>query len=285
MISPTYPVYVISKGRADYRMHSGRFLEQDGVDFHVVVEPHEADAYRRRFGDERIYVLPFSNLGRGSIPARNWVWEHAKEHGAARHWLLDDNIRFIARFENGYRNRVNSGYAFAVAEDFTDRYTNIAITGFDYWMFAVSKNPTPFRLNQHVYSTLLIRTDLDYRWRGRYNEDTDLCLQALSGGYCTVQITAFVAQKEGTMRVAGGNTDDLYSGDGRLRMARSLERVWPGVVSTERRFNRPQHVVAGNWRKFDTPLIRRSDIDFDNLDGSRYEGLVLRDVTAGSQEL
>ena len=84
----------------------------------------------------------------------------------------------------------------------------------------------------------------------------------------------------------GGNTDILYKGDGRLKMARSLERVWPGVVSVDRRFNRPQHVVKDSWKKFDTPLIRRKDIDWDKLEPNNY-GLKLKQVlpTVKSKEL
>jgi hypothetical protein len=41
-------------------------------------EPQEEEIYAQHFGRERLLLLPFSNLGQGSIPARNWVWEHAK---------------------------------------------------------------------------------------------------------------------------------------------------------------------------------------------------------------
>jgi hypothetical protein len=37
---------------------------------------------------KKILVLPFSNLGQGGIPARNWVWEHSISIGAKRHWIL-----------------------------------------------------------------------------------------------------------------------------------------------------------------------------------------------------
>jgi hypothetical protein len=63
----------------------------------------------------------------------------------------------------------------------------------------------------------------------------------------------------------GGNTDALYRGDGRLKMARSLERLWPRVVTVRRRFKRPQHVVRYNWRKFDVPLRRRGDLSLEDL--------------------
>ena len=74
----------------------------------------------------------------------------------------------------------------------------------------------------------------------------------------------------------GGNSAQLYQGDGRTTMARSLERVWPGVVTTDRRFGRPQHVVADSWRKFDTQLIRKPDLDLDSFDKVDDYGLKLK---------
>ncbi len=68
-----------------------------------------------------------------------------------------------------------------------------------------------------------------------------------------------MVEKKTTMTMRGGNTDVLYQGDGRLKMARSLERVWPGVVETDRRWKRLQHVVKNQWQKFDTPLKRKPD--------------------------
>jgi hypothetical protein len=80
------------------------------------------------------------------------------------------------------------------------------------------------------------------------------------------------------MTVKGGNTDALYQGDGRLVMARSLERMWPGVVKTHREYGRPQHDV--NWHKFTTPLQLRDDVDLDALAAAPNEyGLSLRAVS------
>jgi len=270
---PRYPVYVISKGRHDCCL-TARFLIEDGVPFRLVVEPQEAHLYAQEFGTEILEVLPFSNLGKGSIPARNWCWDHSVRSGAARHWILDDNIRKMWRWNCGKRIPMRSGPAFEASEAFIDRYENIAIGGLNYSFFARTKLP-PFFLNVHVYSCLCIRNDLPNRWRGRYNEDTDLCLQVLADGWCTVLMNAFLIEKMPTMTMKGGNMTQLYKGDGRLKMARSLERQWPGVVTVGRLFKRPQHRVADNWKRFDTPLKRRTDIDWSSL-GTDEFGMQLK---------
>jgi hypothetical protein len=110
-----------------------------------------------------------------------------------------------------------------------------------------------------VYSCTLVNTAIPHRWRSFLNDDTDLCLQVLSGGWCTVAFNAFLQQKVQTMKLKGGNTG-IYQGDGRLKMARSLERLWPGVASVDRRFKRPQHVVKNQWKGFTTPLKPRPDL-------------------------
>lgn len=119
---------------------------------------------------------------------------------------------------------------------------------------------------------------MPYKWRLIYNDDTDLCLQVLTGGMCTVLFNAFYVKKLRTMTVKGGNTDDLYQGDGRLKMARALEAAWPGIVTTQWRFGRPQHVIKNAWRDFKQPLIRRDDIDWNELGQINDYGLRLKQM-------
>lgn len=262
---PRYPIYVVSKGRHQWN-RTARFLERDGTDFRLVVEPQEADAYAAKHGRDRLLVLPFSNLGLGSIPARNWIWEHAKAAGHERHWILDDNINSIYRRYRAERIRCDSGPAFAACEDFVERYENVPLAGLNYNMFSPRHNKmAPFYLNVHVYSCLLIQNDLPFRWRGRYNEDADLCLQVLSAGLCTILFNALLCDKEQTMVMKGGNTEALYAGDGRLKMAQALAAAWPGVVTVNRRFNRAQHYVRDSWKGFDTPLKLKEGIDLSAI--------------------
>lgn len=270
-----YPVFVPSKGRAKSALTVKRLIK-DGVPFRLVVEPSEADEYRDRFPDANMLITPHDEMR--LLGVRNWIRDLSIEEGHARHWQIDDNISKVYRLFRGRRLPANFGIALRTVEDFTDRYTNIGLSGMNYTMFTPDETPTPFYLNCHVYSCSLINNEMPYKWRLLYNDDTDLCLQVLSGGLCTVAVNVFNVQKIKTMVVRGGNTDDLYLGDGRVKMARALERVWPGIVTTERRFQRPQHVVKGSWRGFDTPLIRRDDINWDELPAVDEYGMKLVQV-------
>jgi hypothetical protein len=232
-LQPRYPIYIPTKGRADLTDYNSTamYFKKEGVPFHCVVEPQEFDAYAARYGEECVLALPFSNLGLGSIPARNWLWEHAKSIGAERHWCIDDNIWGFVRMYKDRRIPCESGLALRVCEDFTDRYENVAISGLNYRFFGGVPGLPPFFKNVHVYSCILINTNLPetIRWRGRYNEDTDLCLQALATGeWCTILLNAYLANKQTTLTQKGGNMEQLYKGDGRLNMARSLQRAWQG---------------------------------------------------------
>jgi len=284
-MNPRYPVFVPSRGRADLarRLSStaGRLMH-DGVPFRMVIEPQEVDAYAAVVGEDRLVVLPFRDRGT-STPARNFIRDLAESEGAARHWQLDDNIKEFRRLYRGRRIICHSGLALRVCEDFTDRYSNVAISGLNYQMFVPDHEPVPFRKNTHVYSCTLVNHAWPGRWRLDYNEDTDLCLQALVGGWCTLSLNVFMANKERTMVNRGGNTESLYNAergatdtDGRFRMAEVLRRAWPGLVEVRRRFDRFQHVV--DWKRFETPLILADGVDLATLPEIDEYGMTLRAV-------
>jgi hypothetical protein len=135
---------------------------------------------------------------------------------------------------------------------FVDRYENIAISGFNYDFFAKARQKIPaYYMNTRIYSCILIKNDIPYRWRGRYNEDTDLSLRVLKDGFCTLKFYAFLQNKAATMKMKGGNTESLYkleNADGRLLMAQSLQRQHPDVTTIVRKWGRWQHNV--NYKPF-----------------------------------
>lgn len=278
MMNPKYPIYIVSKSRWESRLTS-KALERMFVPYHIVVEPQERAQYAAVINPAKILVLPFSNLEQGSIPARNWIWEHAIGQGAERHWILDDNINGFVRLHKSRKVPVTDGAIFAAAEDWVDRYKNVALAGFHYRFFVQtgaivnSTYKSPLLLNSRVYSCILIQNDIPYRWRGRYNEDTDLSLRALKGGYSTVLFLAFLANKITTMAMKGGNTDELYQGDGRLKMAQSLQAQHPDVVKIAWKWGRWQHQVDYRPFKKNRPILRPGVVIPD--EPNNY-GMVLR---------
>ena len=246
-----YPICIPSKGRADCQK-TGKALNRMGVSYKFFVEETEYDAYCFHLGAANVVKMPFHDLGQGSIPARNFIWEWAKERGHKRHWTVDDNISVFVRCDNNRRLCVYGGAFFPAIEDFVDRYENVAMAGPHNKGFVKDRDPslTPYLLNSRIYSCILLDTSLPYRWRGRYNEDTDLSLRLLKDGYCTILFRSLCMDKCETVGVRncepmkGGNTDTVYAADDyRLAFAKSLREQHPDCVEVVWKFNRWHHQV------------------------------------------
>jgi hypothetical protein len=253
-----YPVYIISKGRYEKTL-TADILNNSGINYLIAVEPQEYDLYANKVGVHRLLKLPFSNLGLGSYPARNFCWEHAKNLGYTYHWLLDDNILHFRKWVNRFREKwENINSAFCYVESFVKSHS-IDIGGFEEYNFCVRPPKQPFKINCHVYSTMLIKNNLPYRWRLKYNEDVDLCLQVLHNGGTTASCVYYMANKVSTAdKMKGGNQTELYKGNDpkkNLLKAKMLEAVWPQYAKTVIRFNRHHHLV--DWKVFKKPILKQ----------------------------
>jgi hypothetical protein len=268
-MNPQYPIFIPTKGRADSRL-TITALQQMHVPFRIVVEPQEVDAYLPYIDPAAVLVLPFRD--RGLVETRNWIWDYAQALGVPRFWTIDDNIKGFYRLNRNLKVPTRTGAIFRAAEEFVDRYENIAVAGFHYFMFASRKSKLPpFELNTRVYSNMLIRTDIPYRNRGFYNDDTDLCLRVLKDGWCTVLFMAFLAEKSVTMSVKGGMTP-FYQGEGRLKMAQELQAAHPDITKITWKWGRWQHHV--DYRPFRHNRLRlRPDISIH--EGTNNYGMTL----------
>lgn len=279
--NPKYPIYVISKNRWENKTwHTSFRLTQMNVKHYLVVEPQEYDKYIENFNNEYVEVIKmdmsykdsydvFSDLGNvdstGPGACRNFCWEHSMKNGFKYHWVLDDNIDGFNRFWRGHRILVRTGEAFASCERFIERYENIAIAGLNYASFCKSGDRVPpYVLNTRIYSMLLIRNDIPYRWRGRYNEDTDLSLRALKDGWCTVQFNLFLGEKLTTQKKGGGNTDEFYKKEGTVPKSQMLVDMHPDVAKMVYKFNRWHHQV--DYSGFKQKLILKDNIKLNEND-------------------
>jgi len=103
----------------------------------------------------------------------------------------------------------------------------------------------------------LIKNSIPYRWRLKYNEDVDLCLQVLHNGGNTASCVYYTINKISTsLKMKGGNQDELYKGNDpkkKLLKAKMLEAQWPQYAKTVIRFNRIHHFV--DWKVFKNNAI------------------------------
>jgi hypothetical protein len=255
-MNPLFPIYIVSKGRWESRLTS-KSLEAMKVPYYIVVEEQEYEKYCSVIAKEKVLILPkkyldeydtFDDLGftksKGPGAARNFAWDHSMQNGFSWHWVMDDNLSHFYRLNKNLRIIVNDGTIIRCMEYFVLRYKNIAMAGPQYRMFCASdaKYP-PFVINTRIYSCNLIRNDVSYRWRGRYNEDTDLSLRMLKDKWCTVQFNAFLQGKIGTQTLAGGNTEAFYAKEGTYNKSKMLCDMHPDVSTLVWRFNRWHHYV------------------------------------------
>ena len=277
--NPQFPLYIPSKGRADSRLTS-KALENMNVFYRIIIEEQEYDKYAEVIDKNKLLVLDKTyqdnyntcdNLGntksKGPGAARNFAWQHSIDNGYDWHWVMDDNIKSFIRFNKNKRIKCLDGTPFKVMEDFVLRYKNIAMAGPQYSMFVTDRNANklpPFAVNTRIYSCNLIRNDTPFKWRGRYNEDTDLSLQMLKAGWCTVQFNAFLQEKITTQVIKGGNTEAFYDKEGTMPKSRMQVQLHPDVSKVTWRFGRWHHYVDYTKFKKNNKLIKKEDLKLTN---------------------
>ena len=285
--NPRFPIYIVSKGRWQ-RNPTSKMLTKMNVPFFVIVEKQEYDNYLQIVDEKQLLILPqhykdtYDVFWKDDDPrtgpgcARNYAWDHSVQNGYEWHWVMDDNIESFERFNNNKKIKVCDGSIFYICEDFVLRYKNIAQAGPQYSNFMPSDDfRPPYKLNTRIYSCLLIRNDIPYRWRGRYNEDTDLSLRILKDGWCTVQFNAFLQGKRATQTVKGGCDKEFYENEGTLKKSQILADMHPDVAKVVWRFNRWHHHV--DYSKFKKNILVREE-NANPPEGINNYGMVLKET-------
>ena len=282
-ISPKYPIYVITKGRWEKTLTIDT-LEEMGIDFNICVEPDEYDNYisNPKIDKNKVIKLPenFSERKQGGIPVRNFVWQHSVDNGHKKHWIIDDNIDGFYRWNENIQKRVKDGVVFRIMEDYSDMWENLGLTSCQYASFVpgIDTGRGAVIRNTRTYSCILINTELldkrlEERWRGTYNEDTDLTLRVLSTkDLCTANFNAILSGKQTTGTMKGGNTTTIYEfGEDKQENAKftglqkkfdELKENWGDIIkftNKKHKDGRPHHHISYT-KLFKQPLILKEGI-------------------------
>jgi len=245
-----FTIYVITKGRweTNYTIKS---LEKLGIkNYKVVIETQEVDKYIES-GVDKEKIIPFEKEdkeNKSGIPVRNFVWNYSIKQGEDYHWILDDNIENFYRWNRNKRTIVKSGFVFTHIEEYTMKKNNVMMSGMNYHFYNpdIDYGRDLITKNTRIYSCILIKNDipkLEEKWRGKYNEDTDLSIRILKHGYGTLLFNNYLCGKKQSGTVKGGNKELYkdYSQEGYKTKTLSLIAQHPEIVKFKKLKDHPYH--------------------------------------------
>jgi hypothetical protein len=261
-VKSQYPIYIVSYKRYDTLL-TVMTLEEMGLNYYIVIRPteDEPDNYRKGMKekgikniDEKLMIMSDDwikeqeLMGNGySIIHRNYAWYDAEQKGFTHHWCLDDNMEGIFYRNRGSCLRIKSGVAFYFIEEYIKQYPNVYQAGMNYNHLVPSGGHRNVIIkNSRIYSCVLNRHFDDIRWRGKYNEDTDLSLRILKLGKATMNFQIFLCGKKATGSCRGGNMETAYQGRGFDDKVDELVSRHPDVAKKVIKYGRPHHYVSYN---------------------------------------
>lgn len=256
-----YPIFVTSKGRP----HATTFdtLDNSGLQFTVVVEPQDAEAYADAIDHEDLMLLPEND--RGLAYARQHVLDHCREQPETAlqwFWMLDDDISGFYRTNPATKRneRYKAAAILGEAEECARALDggNLGIVALEYQQFAWNATPGKPTMNSYTDVATLISPQViaDYRQELPLKVDRDFTLQVLATGYDTARLRwlSFSVPTNGTNEGGLHDTyDSLIEHDGeQIRReeyaSRRLAELWPGIVEFKRKPNgRPDAKI--HWRR------------------------------------
>ena len=250
-MNPEFPLYIPSKGRYDIRKTSD-YLSLCAIQHYIIVEKTEYELYLANTKNNKyVTLLILDKKYQDNYETLDDLGDtKSKGPGAARNFAWQHSI------DNGFK-----------------------------WHWVMDDNILSFKRtnkNRQIYVSNLIRNDIPYKWRGRYNEDTILSLDILSDGFCTIQFNAFVQDKLTTQLIKGGNTGEFYAKEGTLPKSQMLADVYPEYSKVKWRFKRIHHYVDYSSFKRNK-LIRKSNLDFDNIKEINNYGMKIKKINNGQK--
>lgn len=202
-MSNKYHIYIPSHNRSTFCKSAEACLECD-LDFTIVIEPSQYEAYSEFFPDKNIHVLKHN--GKGIAYKRNMIIELAKKNNQAAHWQIDDKVgKFYKRnADNDIVPISLKKFVLALEREF-DSYEDLVVHGPGVTAFA-RKFSNDITYSTFPYSCWLQRTNAMPKFRGETLDDVDYALQLASRGDCITRSNIYLRNTCTPGKVSGGNS-------------------------------------------------------------------------------
>ncbi len=216
MTDITYPICVLSYGR--YTNTTGfthLTLCRSKIKHTIFVEPCQYDKYDKWI-DKQFATLHqvsgnFHEENMGIVSMRNYLLDWGLQNKYERIWMLDDNIKRYSRFYNGYKDHVEGNHIFTSIENYIQNYNNVGCVSHNFHPFIVEGQPIPCLVkNGKCFSSLLILTRPDLRFRAKYNDDHIYSMECIQKGLCNLCFNHILYDKMTSGLTKGGLREALY---------------------------------------------------------------------------
>lgn len=204
-----YPIFVVSKGRADKKnAPTMQLLEDSNLPYTISVEPQDVISYQEAFPNAKLFTLMQNN--QGLAYSKQCVLNHCREKKFKRFWLLDDSLLSFVDRTTGKSMRSNAEFVLSKIEELADKYDHIALAAPNHEVIAFrAKNEIDF--NRGTWHCVLINTEtnIDYT-QGVFIEDLNFILLHLQAGWNTLSSNIFCMVKRKPQAGKVGGLVDVY---------------------------------------------------------------------------
>ena len=211
-----YPVTILSFGRYDTN-YTHKLLTKLKIRHFIFVEDKEYHLYIDKIDYTYCRLINCgsnpSELQLGSTPIRNYILNYFYEQGENRIWMLDDNIQNYQRMNNGMKLNNYDKNIFTSIEQFIEPLDNIGICSHNVGTTVKSDGQRSVIIeNSKHYSSLLLKTDTEFRFKWKYNEDIGISIDYILSSKLNLCFNHMLFVKNVSGKDRGGNTDGIYQG-------------------------------------------------------------------------
>ncbi len=247
----TKPICIASKGRAGSSKTLDRLIEE-GLTFHLFVEPQDFDEYLKVYGRRNEGVMQLHKIGRddaGISYVRQFILDHARRMKWSWFWMMDDDIGQTYQVIAGRCLKLSMKNTLEQAEEYITRRPDVAMGSLEYQQYAwAAKKPVKYNSYCDVAVLINVERTKFISYRPDCKEDRDFVLQALAIGYRSMRTSwlAFSAPKNGSNP---GGLHDAYKAGLENHWSRKMVELWPGVCRAHTKADgRPD--VKIDWKQF-----------------------------------
>ena len=210
-----YPICILSFKRANQYGKSHLTLCRSKIKHYIFVEPCDFDDYDKWVNKEYAIIVKcprnFHEDNMGSSVVRNYILQWAFDHEYDRVWMLDDNISRYKRFYQGVKREIIGNSIFTTIEDYVKRYDNVGIASHNFNPFIIENKRTNCLChNTKCYSSMLIPTNNDIKFRYKHQEDNLISFEYINKGYATLSFNHILYDKDTSGLNKGGNHETIY---------------------------------------------------------------------------